>query len=151
MAQAAKNLPTMPETWVRSLGQEDPSILAWRIPGTKEAGELQSMGLQRIRHHWATNTFNQHATLANLGMVHPKLQQYISTSPPRFWHRILKFLVISWVIWVSIVLVMQYHTGPCGALGHKSIRVFIWLEEIGFILTPWLSLSSNGQIQAVVD
>ena len=54
-----KNLPAMHETWVRSLGQEDPlekgmtthsSILAWRIPGTEEPGGLQSMGLQRVGH-----------------------------------------------------------------------------------------------------
>ena len=46
-----KNLPAMQETWVRSLGQEDPlekkmtthsSILAWRIPWTEESGGLQS-------------------------------------------------------------------------------------------------------------
>ena len=45
----------MQETWVQSLGWEDPlekgkatqfSILAWRIPWTEEPGELQSMGLQ---------------------------------------------------------------------------------------------------------
>ena len=45
----------MQETWVRSLGQEDPlqkkmathsSILAWKIPWTVEPGGLQSMGLQ---------------------------------------------------------------------------------------------------------
>ena len=44
-------------------GQEDPlekemgmhsSILAWRIPWTEEPGGLQSMGLQRIGHDWAT-------------------------------------------------------------------------------------------------
>ena len=49
-----KNLPAMQETWVRSLGQQDPlekgmaiysRILAWRIPWTKEPGGLQSMGL----------------------------------------------------------------------------------------------------------
>ena len=49
----------MRETWIPSLGQEDPlekematlsSILAWRIPWTEEPGELQSMGLQRVRH-----------------------------------------------------------------------------------------------------
>ena len=49
-----KNLPAMPETQVRSLGQEDPlekemethsSIFAWRIPRTGELGGLQSMGL----------------------------------------------------------------------------------------------------------
>ena len=56
MAQMVKN---------RSLGQEDPlekgiathsSILAWRIPWTKELGELQSMRSQRARHDRATKT-----------------------------------------------------------------------------------------------
>ena len=50
-----KNLPAVQETWVQSLGQEDPlekgtvthsSILAWRIPQAEEPGGLQSMGLQ---------------------------------------------------------------------------------------------------------
>ena len=50
-----KNLPAMRETWVRSLGREDPlergmathsSILAWRIPWTEKPGGLQSMGLK---------------------------------------------------------------------------------------------------------
>ena len=60
----------MQETWVPSLGQEDPlekgngnplqysrlthsNILAWKIPWTEEPGSLQSMGLQRFRHSWA--------------------------------------------------------------------------------------------------
>ena len=55
VAQMVKRLPTMRETWVQSLGQEDPlekemathsSILAWKIPWTEEPGRLQSMGLQ---------------------------------------------------------------------------------------------------------
>ena len=59
MTQAVKNLPATQETRVRSLGREDllekemathSSILAWRIPWTEEPGELQSMGLQRVRH-----------------------------------------------------------------------------------------------------
>ena len=33
------------------------SVLAWRIPWTQEPGRLQSMGSQRVRHNWATNTF----------------------------------------------------------------------------------------------
>ena len=54
-----KHLPTMQETRVRSLGQEDPlekemathsSTLAWRIPWMEEPGGLQSMGSQRIGH-----------------------------------------------------------------------------------------------------
>ena len=60
VAQRLKCLPAMRETWVQSLGWEDPlekemathsSILAWRIPWTEETGGLQqSMGLQRVRH-----------------------------------------------------------------------------------------------------
>ena len=59
VAQLVKRLPTMRETWVRSLGWEDPlgegmatlsSIPAWRIPWTEESGGLQSMGLQRVGH-----------------------------------------------------------------------------------------------------
>ena len=58
MAQLVKNPPATQETQVWSPGREDPpeedmathsSILAWRIPWTEEAGELQSMGLQRVR------------------------------------------------------------------------------------------------------
>ena len=54
VAQALKNLPATQETWVQSLGQEDPlekdrathsSILAWKIPWMKENGGLQSIGL----------------------------------------------------------------------------------------------------------
>ena len=59
MAQTVKRLPVMRETWVRFLGQEDPlekemathySILAWRIPWTKEPGGLQSTGSQSVGH-----------------------------------------------------------------------------------------------------
>ena len=55
-----KNLPAVEETWVRSPSEEDPlekgmaalsSILAWRIPWTKEPGGLQSMGSQRVRYN----------------------------------------------------------------------------------------------------
>ena len=59
VAQMIKNLPAVQDTWVRSLGQEDPlekgmaihsSILAWRIPWTEEPSGLQSMGSQRVGH-----------------------------------------------------------------------------------------------------
>ena len=59
MAQTAKRLSTIWETWVRSLGWEDAlekgmathsSILAERIPWTEEPGGLQSMGSQRVGH-----------------------------------------------------------------------------------------------------
>ena len=57
VAHMVKNLPTMWETWVPSLGREDPlekemaihsSTIAWKIPWTEEPGRLQSMGSQRV-------------------------------------------------------------------------------------------------------
>ena len=71
----------MQETWVRSLGWEDPleegvathsGILAWRIPWTEEPEGLQSMGSQRVRHD-ESNLAYMHA-----GLISPV--QYIS--PP---------------------------------------------------------------------
>ena len=59
VAQRLKCLPTMQETRVRSLGQEEllekemathSSTLAWKIPWTEDPGRLQSMGSQRVRH-----------------------------------------------------------------------------------------------------
>ena len=58
VAQTVKHLPTMQETRVQSLGQEDlekemathPSILAWKIPWMEKPGRLQSMGSQRVGH-----------------------------------------------------------------------------------------------------
>ena len=59
-----KCLPAMHKTWVQSLGQEDPlekemathsSTLAWKIPWREEPDRLQSMGLQRVGHDWATS------------------------------------------------------------------------------------------------
>ena len=59
MAQTVKNLAAVQQTWVPSLGQEDPlekgmatchSIVAWIIPWIGEPGGLQSMRSQRVGH-----------------------------------------------------------------------------------------------------
>ena len=77
VAQTIKNLPAMQETQVASLGPEDPlgeetathpSTLAWRTPWAEEPGGLRSMGLQRVRHDFVTNT---HASLPSLPLMHP--------------------------------------------------------------------------------
>ena len=63
MAQQYSIRLPMQETWVPSLGQEDPleeeiathsSILAWELPWTEEPGRLQSIGSQRVRHDLTT-------------------------------------------------------------------------------------------------
>jgi len=65
VAQMVKNLSATQETWVQSLGQEDPlqkgmathsSIPTWRIPWAEEPGRVQSKGSQRVGHYWQTNT-----------------------------------------------------------------------------------------------
>ena len=57
VAQMVKNLSAMQETWIQSLGREDPlekemathsRTIAWKIPWTEEPGRLQSMGSQRV-------------------------------------------------------------------------------------------------------
>jgi len=68
MAQTAKCLPTMWDTWVRSLGRKDPlekemaphsSTLAWKIPRMEEHDRLQSLGSQRVGHNWTTSLFSE--------------------------------------------------------------------------------------------
>ena len=93
----AKRLPTMPETRIRSLGQEVPlekemvthsSILAWRIPWTEKPGRVQSMGLQRVGHDWAISLSlslslyfyrNQH-------QIQENLQTEVPGGSPKLWN-----------------------------------------------------------------
>ena len=78
VAQRLKRLPPMRETWVRSLGREDPlekemvihfSILAWRIPWTEKPSRLHPTGSQRVGHDWATSPY---FTLPYLTLMRPK-------------------------------------------------------------------------------
>ena len=98
--QMVKHLPTMRETRVQSLGQEDllerempthSSLHAWKIPWTEEPGGLQSMGSQRVGHNWATSlsftfTFKYflpgwfQATNMNLGRCEPSWFSSLCTS-----------------------------------------------------------------------
>ena len=77
VAQRLKRLPGMLETWVWSLGREDPqekemathsSILAWRIPWREEPGRLQSMGSQRVR-HTEQLTFSLYRDSSKVGLL----------------------------------------------------------------------------------
>ena len=82
-----KNLPAMQETWVQSLPGSrrslekgmatNSSILAWRIPWTEEPGRLQSMGSQRVKHNWGTNTF----TFFPFIWVSPSRPSHLSKAP----------------------------------------------------------------------
>ena len=90
-----KKLLAMEETWVQPLGREDPleeemvvihsSILAWKIPRSRDPGTLQSTGSQRIRHDWVPNSY-----YVDLDSPPRKLQWVRHTRHPftlqeRFW------------------------------------------------------------------
>ena len=90
-----KRLATMQETWVQSLGQEDPlekemathsSILAWKIPWTEEPGRLQSMGSQRVGHDWETFfLFFSYCLFRHNAIAHLIEQMHVlSCSNPQF-------------------------------------------------------------------
>ena len=84
MAQMAKNLPTMQDTWVWSQGWEYPlvkemathsSILVWWIPWTEEPGGLQPRGLQRVGHNWVT----EHSTQSNSVLDDYTIRKWMTT------------------------------------------------------------------------
>ena len=97
VAQMVKKPPAVQETRVWALGQEDPlekemathsSVLAWRIPWAEEPGGSQSLGLQRVRHNWATNTFTfshlcvygVEGVLKRLNLLHHLMKRFRTTS-----------------------------------------------------------------------
>ena len=93
IAQSVKNLPAVQETQVRSLGWEDPlekemathsSILAWKMSLTEEPGGLQSMGSQRVGHHWATNT-NQKNKSSNRKGQTQSISHSVMSDPATPW------------------------------------------------------------------
>ena len=80
VAQRLKRLPAMWETWVQSLGWEDPlgkemathsSILAWRIPWMEEPSGLQSTGSQRVGNNRATSLHftSLHSPLSSISLM----------------------------------------------------------------------------------
>ena len=130
-AQMVKNLPAMQETWVPSLGQEDPlkkrmaicsSILAWRIPWTEEPGGLQSMALQRASHDWVT----KHACM-NLPLQESN-------------HMLLHLLTFN-IPWESSGWRAEMKFSVLWKTGRTSLQIDIfksWFYELTFCITSYL-------------
>ena len=93
-----KNLPVVQELRVWPLGQEDPlekemathsSILTREIPWTEEPGGLQSMGSQRVRHDWVTNTYTLGSIRFHLSLETKKNVGFlIHLRKQPLWHRL---------------------------------------------------------------
>ena len=107
MAQMVKCLPTMQETQVQSLGQEDPlgkemathsSTLAWKIPWTEEHGRLQSRGLQRVGHDF-TFTFSPVKGFSTMHL--PFLDVNSARAGFLNYHFLLEFCVLGTLVYVD--------------------------------------------------
>ena len=119
VAQRLKRLPAMRETWVRSLGWEDPlekemathsSILAWRIPWTEEPGGLQFTGSKRVGYDWATSLFWSEKVFISLWLSWCWVVFFFYDFLWNTWHKIKHFKVTSsvalniFIIWCSHLL-----------------------------------------------
>ena len=100
VAQRGKRLPAVWETWVQSLGQEDPlqkemaahsSILAWKIPWKEEPSRLQSMGSQRVGHNWVTSLSLVYEKMQVSGLLNHFFDMHLSYLGP------VSFVFSSWV------------------------------------------------------
>ena len=93
MAQKVKRLPTMGETWVRSLGREDPlekemaihcSTLAWEIPWTEKPDRLQSMGSQKVGYDQVTSLWTvAHQAPLSLGVLQARILEWVAIPSSR--------------------------------------------------------------------
>ena len=128
VAQMVKRLPTMRETWVWPLGREDPlekemtthsSTLVWKIPWTEEPGRLQSTGLQRVGHNWATSF---------------SLFFFPHESPPRSTSPDM----VTWS------LLFPFHLTPCGSFSpgvwQFSVKVVLYVDAL--LISLWERLIS---------
>ena len=136
MARRLKCLPAMQETWVRSLGWEDPlekemathsSILAWRIPWAEEPGGLQSTGSQRVGHNWATS-------------LHLSISKVFFLS----WKHIISILYQCDFYWLHSLLMNLQGSCSCSLLlNDTAVEVFVSL--VCFPSHLFLEMSLMGQ------
>ena len=126
-----KCLLAVQETRVRSLGWENPlenemathsSILAWEIPWTEESGRLQSIGLQRVGHEWAT-----------LLCLRGILENYYMTEEKYVWNAEYTFTISVPVIKFNVSynsiqaeLVMNHSIQKSNFVSHYKVNNYDW-------------------------
>ena len=166
VAQLVKNLPTVRETWVRSLVWEDPlekgkatqsSILAWRISWT-----VESMGSQRVGHDWVTFTLTQSClTLCdNHGLQHTRLpcatpRAYSKSCPSRWWyHPTISSSVIPFSCLQcfpssgSFQIISSYQVATVLELRHLS---FYEYSQLIFFRIDWFDLAVQGTLKTLLQ
>ena len=147
VAQMIKNPPAVRETWVWSLGWEDPLekgmaihsiILAWRIPCTEGPGRLQFMGSQRLGHNWVTKSVQ----FSSVSQSCPTLCNPVGCSTPGLpVHHQLPEFTQTHVRWVSDAI------QPSHPLSSPSPPAFNLSQSQG--LFQWVS--SSHQVAKVLS
>ena len=134
VAQMVENMPAMQETWVWSLGLEDSlekemathsSILAWRIPWTEGPGGLQSMGLQRVGHDWATNTYTCTFTVLFLDFWDRILDH---------WLYLLTYLTHYFFLHLEVYIVIIFILPEVFSLAFSLVYAFWWQISLSICL-----------------
>ena len=157
MAQIVKNLPAMQETWVWSLGGEEPqgkgmathsSIPAWRSPWTEGSGRLQSRGSQRVGHDWAT-FIGPEATVyfhisPSLGWplksaFHGLRKQagYLTRNYTRSFKPLLTTSVFQWTSFWHELLTKPHWFGPNSRRVHKVCKRGKWNGDCEYYKDIW--------------
>ena len=135
--------------WVLCLVWEDPlqrgmatqySISAWRIPWTEEPGRLQSMGLQRVGHDWATKHTHCHPMRARSCFIPSlsgswravwNLSSYVQVALPAQTFLVLLGLIHSgpgiyqWTMQTPFLLSRSLHYAPIHAVSHLPVRMVV--------------------------
>ena len=133
MAQKTKNPPAIQETWVWSLGQEDPlekeiafhsNILAWEILWPEEPGGLQSVGLQRVGHNWATEPTHRH-------------QEHVYVNPNRPIHPSLPFPL--GYLYICSLYLCFYFCLVNKMVYTNFLRLLIYALIYGLFFSFWLT------------
>ena len=149
VAQMVNNLPAMPETWVQSLGWEDPlekgtaihfSILAWRILWTKESGSYSPWG-RKVRHYWVM------FTLSLCRGTFRSLLQHHNSNASILWCSTLFMVQLSQVYMTTgktIALTRQTFVGKVMSLLFNILPVFViaFFPRSTCLLISWLQSPS---------
>ena len=145
------------ETWVRSLGWEDPlekgmathsSTLAWKIPWMEEPGRLQSVGSQRVRHDWATSlpdlksrTWTEVNSMDLVSeLTTPRAREFSGKSCSAVWWKLV-LLSLCWVCVHTYVRAaslesphtpwypMDFSLPGCSIHGILQAKILEWVRE----------------------
>ena len=129
------------ETWVQSLGQEDPleeeisahsSILAWKIPWTEEPSGLQTMGLQTVRHDWGTECARTHTHTHTHTHIHTRTHSHTHTHTHTSASKGLGGAGASG----SSTLEGEFHFQGQRTLGNDYVQILDW-HMLSWIYTCW--------------